>query len=136
MFTEEDSIKLLRNYRHIYMNDLQVILGYIQLEKQDKAAEYIKRVSLMMDKESKVYQLKDNDMKLIMIKGYIKARENFIVMTVDFNKDDNVMFARPDYIYIEKTLDKFISQAAPSGSSELYLKLGYNGNATLEKLKG
>jgi len=99
MFTEEDSIKLLRNYRHIYMNDLQVILGYIQLEKQDKAAEYIKRVSLMMDKESKVYQLKDDDMKLIMIKGYIKARENFIVMTVDFDEDDNVMFARPDYIY-------------------------------------
>ncbi|SER74477.1 stage 0 sporulation protein B (sporulation initiation phosphotransferase) [Gracilibacillus ureilyticus] len=34
---EKEVIELLRHYRHDHLNDLQLVMGYLQLGKQDKA---------------------------------------------------------------------------------------------------
>ncbi len=136
MFTEDEAIGILRDYRHIYMNDLQVILGYIQLNEQEKAVQYIRKISLAMDEESKLYRVKDNSMKCVLIKGYTKARENFIEMIIEIADEDNVLFAQSDCIYIERELDKSIRQAVSDGSGRLNMKLGYDGGAFLERLNG
>lgn len=134
MFTEDESIEILRNYRHIYMNDLQVILGYLQIGEHDKAIQYIKKISIAIDAESKVYRINDNKMKYVLIKGHTKARENFISLFVEINDEDNVAFKDEDYVYIEKELDKYIRQAVSENNAQLRLRLGYNGNAFIERL--
>ena len=41
---EKQAIKLIQRLRHDWMNELQLILGYIQLGKQDKAEEKIHEI--------------------------------------------------------------------------------------------
>ena len=42
----ENYISLLRKQRHDFMNDLQVIYGYLQIKRTQGALEYIDRLSV------------------------------------------------------------------------------------------
>ncbi|WP_125152593.1 Spo0B domain-containing protein [Clostridium rectalis] len=58
-------IDILREQRHDFMNELQIIYGYLQIQKEDNAREYIKELSERSNKISELYSLGDN------ILGYI-----------------------------------------------------------------
>ncbi|NIK75957.1 hypothetical protein FHS15_001064 [Paenibacillus castaneae] len=51
------SIRTLNHHRHDWMNDLQVVFGYIRLKKLDKAAEYVEKISERMQAESNISKL-------------------------------------------------------------------------------
>lgn len=46
------ALALLRGQRHSFMNHLQVISGWLQLGKGDRAVQYIARVAAEMESES------------------------------------------------------------------------------------
>lgn len=48
----EKSIGIIRFERHSYINNLQVILTLLQMNKIDRAQEYIKEISSTLQKES------------------------------------------------------------------------------------
>lgn len=64
----EDLIAVLNRYRHDWMNDLQVLFGYIQLNRQDKIKEYIARLSDKLTRESLVAKLADPDLVAYLIR--------------------------------------------------------------------
>ncbi|WP_138752390.1 Spo0B domain-containing protein [Paenibacillus sinopodophylli] len=51
------AIRTLNHHRHDWMNDLQVVFGYITLKKLDKAAEYVEKISERMAVESSISKL-------------------------------------------------------------------------------
>ncbi|ALS27004.1 histidine kinase [Paenibacillus sp. 32O-W] len=51
------SIRTLNHHRHDWMNDLQVLYGYIRLQKQDKMAECVEKIRERMAMESKIAKL-------------------------------------------------------------------------------
>ncbi|WP_315116916.1 Spo0B domain-containing protein [uncultured Clostridium sp.] len=55
----EKTIELLRKQRHDFMNDLQIIYGYLQMGKEDKARESIKKLSIHNESISEIYNLGD-----------------------------------------------------------------------------
>ena len=57
---DNNCIELLRKERHEFMNNLQIIYGYLQINKNDKALEYIKKVSKNNSILSELYNLRDN----------------------------------------------------------------------------
>lgn len=54
---EQTAIKTLNHHRHDWMNDLQILYGYIQLNKIDKSKEYVERIKEKMTIESKISKL-------------------------------------------------------------------------------
>lgn len=54
---EQTAIKTLNHHRHDWMNDLQILYGYIQLGKTDKAVECVERIKERMTLESKIAKL-------------------------------------------------------------------------------
>ena len=52
-----DMIEVFRVQRHDFMNHLQVILGLLQLQKYDRAGQYIKEVAADMDREGALARL-------------------------------------------------------------------------------
>jgi len=52
-----DMIEVLRVQRHDFMNHLQVILGLLQLQKYDRAGQYIKEVAADMDRAGALARL-------------------------------------------------------------------------------
>ncbi|CAM4197876.1 sensor histidine kinase regulating citrate/malate metabolism [Paenibacillus endophyticus] len=51
------AIRTLNHHRHDWMNDLQVVFGYIRLKKLDKAAEFVGKISERMAVESQISKL-------------------------------------------------------------------------------
>jgi len=51
------SIRTMNHHRHDWMNDLQIISGYIQLKKHDKLVRSVERIRDRMHAESKVAKL-------------------------------------------------------------------------------
>ncbi|MEC0241569.1 Spo0B domain-containing protein [Paenibacillus dokdonensis] len=54
---EEAAIRTLNHHRHDWMNDLQILYGYIQLGKIDKAVHCVERIKERMNQESKISKL-------------------------------------------------------------------------------
>ncbi|GIO34760.1 hypothetical protein J2TS6_59010 [Paenibacillus albilobatus] len=54
---EESAIRTLNHHRHDWMNDLQILYGYIRLGKIDKAVESVERIKERMNRESKISKL-------------------------------------------------------------------------------
>lgn len=134
MFTEKDMIDILKGYRHIYLNDLQVIMGYIQLGRQDAAIEYIKKISRLMEAESRISHISDYRMQYVLIKGYNRARENFIGLDIDVDGLSNMVCTDEDYSQIENQLNGYIDDAVANGYEELHLRLLFNGKVMLERV--
>ncbi|CAM3320640.1 Spo0B domain-containing protein [Paenibacillus lupini] len=51
------SIKTLNHHRHDWMNDLQVLFGYIRMNKLDKTVEYVEKIRVRMTEESQIAKL-------------------------------------------------------------------------------
>jgi len=49
--------RTLNHHRHDWMNDLQVLFGYIRLQKQDKTIEYVEKIRERMANESSIAKL-------------------------------------------------------------------------------
>lgn len=56
----EKTIEILRKQRHDFMNDLQIIYGYIQVGKENKAKEVIEKLSVYNEIISELYNLGDS----------------------------------------------------------------------------
>lgn len=62
---EKYAMDQLRLQRHDFMNYLQVIFGYIQLNKPDKAVSYIKNINKQMVNISRIYNLESDPLGLL-----------------------------------------------------------------------
>jgi len=67
-------ISSLREQRHQVMNDLQVISGWIQLGKDDRALEYIGEVRDRMNYQSALIDLQVDDLHLLLLRFSIEAQ--------------------------------------------------------------
>lgn len=54
---EQAAIRTLNHHRHDWMNDLQILYGYIQLGKIDKAVQCVDKIKERMHQESKISKL-------------------------------------------------------------------------------
>lgn len=64
----EDLIAIVNRHRHDWMNDLQVLFGYVQMNKQDKIKEYISRLSDKLTRESLVSKLADPNLVAYLLR--------------------------------------------------------------------
>ncbi|MFB1051661.1 Spo0B domain-containing protein [Paraliobacillus sp. JSM ZJ581] len=85
---EEEVMKLLRHYRHDWMNDLQIILGYAQMGKLDKVEEKIKHAVSQAERERKLQRipLPKTALRIIQLKCHY---ENFRI-DHSIRIDDNI----------------------------------------------
>ena len=79
----ENYISLLRKQRHDFMNDLQVIYGYLQMKKPQGALEYIDRLSKENEIISEIYRLQDNGFSLCLENNIKRLWANEIKVEID-----------------------------------------------------
>jgi hypothetical protein len=66
-------IHFLRIQQHDFMNHMQVIHGYLQLNKPQRAMEYIEDIITQKQNLSAIYKLADPEMAACLISGITKA---------------------------------------------------------------
>ncbi len=79
----ENYISLLRKQRHDFMNDLQVIYGYLQMMRPKGALDYIDRLSKENEIISEIYKLQDNKFSLCLENNIVKLWANEIKVEID-----------------------------------------------------
>lgn len=79
----ENYISLLRIQRHDFMNDLQVIYGYLQIEKPQGALQYIDKLSKQNQIIGEIYKLQDNEFSLCLENNIKRLWANEVKVEVD-----------------------------------------------------
>jgi len=55
--SQQSAIRTLSHHRHDWMNELQIMYGYLKLNKHDKAIEVVDRIRTRMEKDSRMSQI-------------------------------------------------------------------------------
>jgi hypothetical protein len=79
----ENYISLLRKQRHDFMNDLQVIYGYLQMKRPQGALDYIDRLSKENQIISEIYKLQDNGFSLCLENNIKRLWGNEVKVEID-----------------------------------------------------
>jgi Signal transduction histidine kinase regulating citrate/malate metabolism len=84
---EQDSevIKYIRDQRHDFMNDIQVIWGYLQLNRPEDARSYITGMNHRLDIYSYIFNLENPTLSLFLYNHIHKAQK--LGLTVDFDTE-------------------------------------------------
>ncbi len=85
-------IRVVNHHRHDWMNDLQVLLGYIQLNKPDRLRAYIDELQDKLYRESLVAKL--GDQTLIAFLFTFRADDHPLTLTVRPVRDINLLLCK------------------------------------------
>ncbi|WP_258360314.1 Spo0B domain-containing protein [Moorella sulfitireducens] len=77
-----DVISLLRWQRHDFLNHLQVISGYIQLQKSDRALTYLQEVTAGLEQLGRLMHLKQPHLALVSLMKIEQAAARGINPTI------------------------------------------------------
>jgi len=61
------AIRTLSHHRHDWMNDLQIMYGYLRLNKPDRAAEIVDRIRARMDNDSRISGLGHAELSMFLL---------------------------------------------------------------------
>ncbi|MFU0825354.1 Spo0B domain-containing protein [Clostridium sp.] len=82
-----DFVSELRRARHDHMNDIQIIYGYLQLNKKNEALNYIANISKNNMMLSRMYALGDNRFAFAMEKLLKNLRKKQVSVELDIEID-------------------------------------------------
>lgn len=80
-------LQFLRFQQHDFMNHIQVIHGYLQLNKAHKAMEYIEGIIMQKQNLSAIYKLQDPEMSACLLSGLHKAAFHQVELKVMLDSD-------------------------------------------------
>jgi hypothetical protein len=110
---DREIVKYIRNQRHDFMNEIQIIWGYLQLEKSEEAKKYIAQLISKLEVHRRVLNLGDSVLSLFLYDHivhlllpsvYINRLLNtmhlfFLSAPLYMADDDLVFFYSPSWAY-------------------------------------
>jgi hypothetical protein len=85
----EYTVDLMRMQRHDFMNYLQVVYGYIQINKPKEAVEYIKCVNNKMTMLSKIYNI-DCSVLSVLLNDFVFQCTKYYIGTEFFTEIESI----------------------------------------------
>lgn len=76
-------IALLRWQRHEFLNHLQVISGYLQLQKSERALDYLKQVIAQLEHPGRLMRLKQPDLAVAALLKMEQAASRGITLNIE-----------------------------------------------------
>lgn len=103
-----DMVNMFREQRHDFSNHFQVVLGYLQLNKTDRAVTYIKQVTQEMQGLSSVIKLETTYLVLVLLLALQKSKN--LGIRLFFHIEKGASFCRDYSEYITDQLAGMIDQ--------------------------
>lgn len=112
------AVEELRIQRHDFMNYIQVIYGYIQINRPNDAVEYIKKINSRMQITSKIFNLECQEFGVLLhnIICTLYKLDIEVVFENEIDYIDNVIFSKnidkikPNFDIIKIKLEKLLSE--------------------------
>ncbi|MCT4507426.1 MAG: Spo0B domain-containing protein [Tepidibacter sp.] len=118
--------ELLRNQRHDFLNEIQIIFGYIKLNKIDEAVKYINKVRKEASINSKLSNLSCVDLYLMIEKKLKQCLSkglniDFEIYTNAKREDFKNKDISKSLIYMERALDIIFNYMNNNNEFEEYI---------------
>lgn len=105
----QDLVRVVRNQRHGFMNHLQVISGWFQLSKPERAMEYIVGLRLKREQEVQIFRVANWELITRLITRSSLAEANEI--EINWIIDSHFRWASEEMIaWIERSFDQAFEQ--------------------------
>lgn len=91
MATEAEGVLLqfLRRQRHDFLNHLQVVSGFIQLGRPERATEYIQQVSRDLELLGAIFRMKVPEVAVFLLQHLIEAEDGQVEVRYEVATDFN-----------------------------------------------
>ncbi len=125
----ENIVRLMKIYRHDWLNHIQVILGYVSMKKCEKIKEYIDRVYETVKQESDISNFKDKDLAAFLYLLPVHYPKLDIQLEVEENINETMKMANGKWIlsYLKAFIDLLaFSQENQDQIYPLYLTITHN----------
>lgn len=124
----DDFIDILRRQRHDFMNDVQIIYGYLQINKQNEAIKYIERLCEQNKVISEIYSLQNNSAALCLERNirklWTKSRDVIYDSEVTLHDCD----FKEEYDIKCSLIDVIFDEFENSNSKYIYIYIYEDGN--------
>lgn len=133
----EYTVKQLRLLRHNFMNTLQVIYAYLQINKPDKAIEYMKEINKNMFSLSLIYNLENPFISLLMqdiIMEVEKMGADYEIITnIDYIPTEVFTKNKNEILTLFENIKKYLLNGLKGNnvSKKLYIEIGEDDKAYL-----
>lgn len=131
----QDLVRVARNQRHGFMNHLQVISGWLQLSKPERAQEYINSIRRKREQELQIFRVANWELitQLIARSSAAEASEIEIVWKVD----SHLRWASQEMIeWINQAFDKAFGRLVQiEGPRQIEASFSDEGSIYLATLK-
>ncbi|GAB6179815.1 hypothetical protein JCM14036_11340 [Desulfotomaculum defluvii] len=125
----QNTIHLLRCHRHDFLNHLQVILGYIQLNKTTKAEEYIKNINQELSDIRIISNIQLPEVAVLLYTKKAEANQSNIKLNFDFETDlSEIAIKQTDLVRIVSNLidNAFYELKKLTNSVEKIVEVSFN----------
>ncbi|WP_223299000.1 Spo0B domain-containing protein [Paenibacillus darwinianus] len=137
--TETTAIRMLDHHRHDWMNELQVLYGYIRMNKPDKTVECVEKIRERMTAESRIAKL--GIPSFVLFVQSFRTVTNAMQLQVDVADEVNLAELPLNGVKVADTLTDLINAyrfgIKPGGgdAARLSIKLHRNETALLVELQ-
>jgi len=100
---EEKLVSILNHNRHDWLNDLQLIFGYVKLKKYEKLEQYMDKIKDKLEQESKIAKLDDPSLTLDLM----SFRHNNRTFNLNLKVESDLKLSKPN---IRKIVSKTIME--------------------------
>lgn len=121
-------INMLRKQRHDFMNDLQIVYGYLQLEDYSDAKQYIEKLCEINAEISELYSLGDSSLaySLENLVRSLYYRSIEIDFDIEIEKFSNKYF-KSDFDKKNKIVNNIIEEIEDKNINKVYIYIFANG---------
>ncbi|AYD41011.1 hypothetical protein D4Z93_10945 [Clostridium fermenticellae] len=118
----EEYINLMRKQRHDFMNDIQIVYGYLQMSDVDKATNYLEKLGKRNAIISSIYALEDNYFGLCLEENItaISRKGYFIEANVEIDKF-YIRFFEKDYIKKSNLVKNIFNRFENNNCKNIYI---------------
>jgi len=124
---EQEMMRALSHYRHDWMNDLQVLSGYISLKKYDKLAPYLEKIKDKMSEESYIAGIGITSLSLLLLSYRQYSPHYDLHVSMDRSVNLHELPIRPDRLtrLVKEGLQLFQHDALAAEEEENTLELTF-----------
>lgn len=118
----DECIKMLRKQRHDFMNDLQVVYGYMQGNKQDKALEYIDTLCTENVNIGEIYSVNCDALAHCLEENIKKSRLKGSKINLDIEIEfENSNIFKEDYYKKSELVNNIFNELEKKGCNSIYI---------------
>lgn len=126
----DDVLNLIRDQKHDFLNHLQVIMGNLQLDKKEKALDYLRQTTSSLLEAGPLTKLDNARLSIMLMKILQNGKNAGLDLVINFETaSPSCKYYRKETIdFLSVVFDTVISYVSKASEGDNWLKVNFRQN--------